>query len=334
MSSNFEELDGPFADPATTTRADHQPSQSWNLPEVESSALGDYNPFESREEKLTGTISSGPGFPPTYSSAEAKILTTAELERRQRELDAKAAELARREEEQNRLAAQAQLRGFGSGPPKNWPPLPQFFPCKPCFYQNIELEINLEYQKVVRVGYYLWIAYASLLALNLLGTAVYFGGTSRFDGGTSFGVALLVFILFVPASYICWFRPLYKAFRSNSSINFFIFFLIAGAQILGLIIQSLGISSSGSCGWLTGLSVIKSDPGVAALLLLIACLFTGLTTACTFYLIHVHKIYRSTGATFGKAREEFARGVVSDPTIRSAALETGLFAARQATSSN
>ncbi|VDP83293.1 unnamed protein product [Echinostoma caproni] len=220
-------------------------TQGSELPRVESSALGDYNPFESRETTLTGNISSAPGYPPAYSPAEAQLLTTAELERRQRELDAKAAELARREEEQNRLAAQAQ-RGLGSGPLKNWPPLPNFFPCKPCFYQDIELEINVEYQKIVKIGYYLWMAYASLLAVNLLGTLIYFAGASTNDGGTVFGVALLVSILCVPASYICWFRPLYKAFRSNSSVNFFIFFLVAAAQILGLGIQSLGISNWGS----------------------------------------------------------------------------------------
>ncbi|VDP58388.1 unnamed protein product, partial [Schistosoma mattheei] len=47
----------------------------------------------------------------------------------------------------------------------------------------------------------------------------------------------------------------------------------------------------------------------------------------------VHRIYRSTGASFGKAKEEFASGVVSDPLIRNSALEAGLFATRQATSS-
>ncbi|THD22236.1 Secretory carrier-associated membrane protein [Fasciola hepatica] len=334
MCAGFNELSSPFADPAITTQSEHQAPQPSDFTRVESSALGDYNPFESREENLTGTISAAPGFPPSYSPAEAQILTTAELERRQRELDAKAAELARREEEQNRLAAEAHLRGYGSGPPKNWPPLPYFFPCKPCFYQNIELEITLEYQKIVRIGYYLWIAYASLLAVNLLGTLVYFAGTSRTDGGTIFGVALLVFILCIPASYICWFRPLYKAFRSNSSVNFFIFFIVAAAQILGLVIQSLGISNWGSCGWLVGLTALKSDPGVGALVLIIASLFTGLTAAYIFYLIHVHKIYRSTGASFGRAREEFARGVISDPTVQSAALETGLFATRRAANPN
>ncbi|TPP66003.1 Secretory carrier-associated membrane protein 3, partial [Fasciola gigantica] len=94
---------------------ENQAPQPSDFTRVESSALGDYNPFESREENLTGIISAAPGFPPPYSPAEAQILTTAELERRQRELDAKAAELARREEEQNRLAAEAHLRGYGSG---------------------------------------------------------------------------------------------------------------------------------------------------------------------------------------------------------------------------
>ncbi|VDO70460.1 unnamed protein product [Schistosoma curassoni] len=50
-------------------------------------------------------------------------------------------------------------------------------------------------------------------------------------------------------------------------------------------------------------------------------------------LFYVHRIYRSTGASFGKAKEEFASGVVSDPLIRNSALEAGLFATRQATSS-
>ncbi|CAL8069456.1 unnamed protein product [Calicophoron daubneyi] len=332
MAHPPDDLESPFADPAAKLNppvSNASESHSQEKPQVETAALSDYNPFETGAADLSGNINTAE-YPPPYSTFEAQRVTAAELERRQKELDAKAAELARREEEQNRLAEQAR-RGNGQGPPNNWPPLPSFFPCKPCFYQDIDLEIIPEYQPVVKFGYYLWIAYAALLLVNLLGSLVYFAGTSKADSGSVFGVAILVCVLFTPLSFICWFRPLYKAFRSNSSVNFFVFFFIFGAQILVMGIQSLGIFNWGSCGWIIGLSAVKEFPACGAFILIIACIFTGLTVACAFYLIRVHRIYRSTGASFGKAKEEFARGMVSEPAVRAAAMETGLYGVRQAT---
>lgn len=329
MMASDDAVENPFNDPVErlTTQTPSEATASVNS-RIQTGALGDYNPFERDTSTLIGTIASNPDFPPPYSSLEAQRLTTTELERRQKELDAKAAELARREAEQNRLAEQ--VRQGSQGPIKNWPPLPSFFPCGPCFYQDIDLEINSEYRRIVRFGYYLWVAYAGLLLINFFGALLYFAGTGRSDGGSLFGVSIIVCIFCIPASFICWFRPLYKAFRSDSSINFFIFFIVFGAQILVLIIQSLGILNWGSCGWITGLAAVKDTPAIGGITLAIACIFTGMAVACAFYLIRVHRIYRNTGASFGKAREEFTRGVSSNPTVQSAAVETGLFAVRNA----
>ncbi|CAI2728677.1 unnamed protein product [Schistosoma spindalis] len=325
-------MENPFADPV----AKLTPAKSHDNPQisrVDTGALDKYNPFEATGDTKHGNHTTNSVPPPPYSATQAQKITTAELERRQKELDAKAAELARREEEQRMREEQNRPVSQGGVTAKNWPPLPSFFPCTPCFYQNIETEIVPEYKRVVKFGYYLWLSYACLLLVNLFTAMVYFAGTSNYYGGSLFGVAILVFIICVPSSYVCWFRPLYKAFRSNSSVNFFIFFIVFGVQVLVMIIQSIGIINWGSCGWITGLAVVRSSPVIGVMSLLVASIFTAVTAISVWYFIHVHRIYRSTGASFGKAKEEFTSGVVSDPLIRNSALEAGLFATRQATSS-
>lgn len=69
------------------------------------------------------------------------------FQRRQEELDRKAAELDRREQQLQGNVPQL----------NNWPPLPDNFFLKPCFYQDIEVEIPPEFQKLVKNLYYIWI---------------------------------------------------------------------------------------------------------------------------------------------------------------------------------
>ncbi|VEL22716.1 unnamed protein product [Protopolystoma xenopodis] len=342
--SGYTQLSNPFADPASVSygepppySAGFTPAASFTAVTVKSEGLDNYNPFEN---KVTSTLSSSePNMTPlndtgSPASQDIRKITNEELEKRQRELDARAAELQRREEEQRRLDERARAGDY-NGAKKNWPPLPSFLPCRPCFYQNIEIEISEEYQKVVRMGYFLWMCYAGLLLINVFGSIFYFAGTQKPDGGSVFGVALLTAILFAPLSYVCWFRPLYKAFRSDSSFNFFVFFFVFFAQVIVMVIQSLGITSLGACGWIVGLAAVREVGWVGAIVLAIAALFTSIAVVSGFFLVHIkithdiviqgtlffkiHRIYRATGASLDKARQEFVSGMSSNPAVIQAA---------------
>lgn len=110
----------------------------------------------------SGTLGSGTtnsngssAAPPSYQKSAAQTITAEDLRRRQEELDRKAAELAAREEALRRSAQYAVREN-------NWPPLPKVCPVGPCFYQDINVEIPVEFQKIVRYAYYLWMCKSSL----------------------------------------------------------------------------------------------------------------------------------------------------------------------------
>ena len=71
------------------------------------------------------------------------------FQRRQEELERKAAELAKREEELKSSPYNARLN--------NWPPVPGCLPCQPCFYQDINVDIPVEFQEMVKRLYHLWL---------------------------------------------------------------------------------------------------------------------------------------------------------------------------------
>jgi len=47
-----------------------------------------------------------------------------------------------------------------------------------------------------------------LISLGYIGTM-----QDSFVTGSTIGLALLFFLAFIPLSFLCWYRPLYKAFR-------------------------------------------------------------------------------------------------------------------------
>ncbi|KAB0391900.1 hypothetical protein E2I00_002117, partial [Balaenoptera physalus] len=105
--------------------------------------------------------------------------------------------------------------------------------------------------------------------------------------------------------YVCWFRPAYKAFRSDSSFNFMAFFFIFGAQFVLTIIQAVGLSGWGA-GWLAAIGFFQTSVGAAVVMLLPAIMFSMSATMMAITIMKVHSIYRGAGGSFQKAQTEAA----------------------------
>jgi hypothetical protein len=154
--------------------------------------------------------------PPQYTQTSAQKLNLSDIEKQQEELNRRAAELERREQ-------MLQNGGNGAASLKNFPPFPTWCPgpIKPCFYQDISREIPVEFQKWVRVLFYLWLFHTFTLGFNIIAALVVF---ITLNQGVTFAFSLFYFALFTPLSYICWFRPAYKGFRLVFYFLSFVFF--------------------------------------------------------------------------------------------------------------
>lgn len=318
--------DNPFADPFAEPSI-QQATQGTRAP----AGLEDYDPFSATpvNNSTTPAVNNGPAGqmtqpvatqpavvnptptsapPPTYTPSAQQQVTSQEFQRRQEELERKAAELARKEQELNNAGAAATRQN-------NWPPLPTVCPVGPCFYQDINVDIPLEFQKVVRMLYYLWMFHVLMLLLNMLGALSLFIAFP--SEGPTFGLAILYACIFAPASYVCWFRTVYKAFRNDSSFNFMVFFVIFFFQLIVSVIWAIGIPGTGACGWVAmGKAFSGGYIGLGILLTLLALAGTALAGATGFMCVWVHRIYRSTGCSFAKAQGEFTTGVMRNDHVQ------------------
>uniref|UniRef100_A0A4W4G9K2 Secretory carrier-associated membrane protein n=1 Tax=Electrophorus electricus TaxID=8005 RepID=A0A4W4G9K2_ELEEL len=197
----------------------------------------------------------------------------------------------------------------------NFPPLPKFIPLKPCFYQDFE-EIPDQHRTLCKRLYYLWILYSATLAANFIGCLAW-----MFAGGgvTNFGMSIIWLILFTPCSYMCWFRPIYKAFKMDSSFNFMAFFFVFMAQFVITIVQAIGIPGWGVCGWLGTVSSFGTSLFASIIMLIPTIMFTVVASCSFIALTKVHHLYRGSGGSMSKAQEEWTTGAWKNPHMQQAA---------------
>ncbi|KAF7652287.1 hypothetical protein LDENG_00098780 [Lucifuga dentata] len=300
----------PFNDPAVTqvTNSNIEPVDQYNpFPAHPSNNIAAHTIPASTTPYQPAVLqpSSEPSPKAAAAAAQANLL------KQQEELERKAAELDRREQE---------LTSRGSaGKENNWPPLPKSFPIKPCFYQDFSEEIPPESQRVCKMIYYLWMFSCVTLFLNMLACLAYFT-TDASAHGMDFGLSILWFILFSPCSFLCWYRPIYKAFKTDSSFSFFFFFFVFFCQVVIFIIQAVGIPKWGNSGWITAFAAISSkQKAVGIIMMVVAAFFTVCAILSIILLKMVHSKYRNTGASFQKAQQEFSQGVFTSKTFQTAA---------------
>ncbi|MEQ2266569.1 Secretory carrier-associated membrane protein 1 [Xenotaenia resolanae] len=83
-------------------------------------------------------------------------------------------------------------------------------------------------------------------------------------------------------------------------------------------------------GWISALTGLNKSIPVGILMILIAALFTALAVLSLIMFKKIHALYRTTGASFEKAQQEFATGVMSNKTVRTAAANAATTAAQGA----
>ncbi|NXK66763.1 SCAM2 protein, partial [Sylvietta virens] len=317
------------------------------LTNASQSGLDEFNPF-SESSQLTNAARTTPAQPSGHSQP-AVLQTSVEptpqavaaaaqagLLQQQAELERKAAELEKKERELQSHAASINPRQ------NNWPPLPKRCPIKPCFYQDFSADIPADYQRICKMLYYLWMLHSITLLLNLLACLAWFSvDNSR---GVDFGLSILWLILFTPCAFLCWYRPIYKAFRQvlsfflcngdvslrGRSFGFFVFFFIFFCQIAIYIIQAVGIPGWGDSGWIAALSEVHGNLAVAVIMMVVAAFFTLCAVLSLFLLKQVHSLYRRTGASFQRAQEEFSQGILTNRSFQNAAAGVASSAAQSA----
>lgn len=190
----------------------------------------DPNPFEEEEvNPFSKGAGSGSKFNfPSLSSlplgfgnkhdatVDIPLETTNDSKKKAKELSAWEADLKRREMDIKRREDALSSAGV-SVEEKNWPP---FFPI---IHHDIAKEIPIHAQRLQYLAFASWLGIVLCLVWNVIAVTVCWikGG-----GVKIFFLATIYALLGCPLSYLLWYRPLYRAMRTDSAVKFGWFFLL------------------------------------------------------------------------------------------------------------
>ncbi|XP_057738792.1 secretory carrier-associated membrane protein-like isoform X3 [Arachis stenosperma] len=237
------------------------------------------------------------------ATVDIPLDASTDLKKKEKELQAKEAELRRREQEVRRKEEAAARAGIVIEE-KNWPP---FFPI---IHHDITNEIPVHLQRMQYVAFSSLLGLVACLSWNIIAvTAAWIKG----EGVKIWFLSLIYFIAGVPGAYVLWYRPLYRAFRKDSALNFgwfFMFYIIhIGFCILAAVAPPIVFKGKSLTGILSAIDVI-GDHTLIGIFYFIGFGFFCLETLVSIWVLQqVYMYFRGSGQA-AEMKREAARGAV------------------------
>ncbi|KAJ3692554.1 hypothetical protein LUZ60_011649 [Juncus effusus] len=244
----------------------------------------DVNPFASveRESKVPPAKGFGERIGPTFNIPLGNMDA-----RKERELAKLEEELKRREKDIKQREDALTRAGAMNIEEKNWPPI------FPIIHHDIANEIPLHAQKLQYLAFASWLGLILCLVWNIIAVLVCW---VRGGGIMIFLLAIIYALSGCPLSYILWYRPLYRAMKTDSVLKFggfFLFYMIhIGFCVLAAIAPPIVFKGESLTGILATIDAF-SDSALVGVFYLIGFAFFSLESVLSVWVLQrVYAFFR------------------------------------------
>ncbi|KAL5715333.1 Secretory carrier-associated membrane protein 5 [Ranunculus cassubicifolius] len=226
-----------------------------------------------------------------------------DLRKKEKDLQAKEAELRKREQEVRRKEEAASRAGIVLEP-KNWPP---FFPI---IHHDIATEIPIHLQRMQYLAFSTFLGLVGCLLWNIVAvTTAWIKG----EGVKIWFLAVIYFISGVPGGYVLWYRPLYRAMRTESAFKFgwfFLFYVIhIGFCIFAAVAPPIFFKGKSLTGILPAVDLV-SGHAIVGIFYFIGFAFFVIESLLSISVIQqVYMYFRGSGKA-AEMKREAARGAM------------------------
>ncbi|XP_075098247.1 secretory carrier-associated membrane protein 1-like isoform X2 [Nicotiana tabacum] len=267
------------------------------------------NPFSNPVSVAPATnsrLSPLPHEPADYdrgATVDIPLDNSKDLKNKEKELQAKEAELRKKEQELKRREDAIARAGIVIEE-KNWPP---FFPI---IHHDIANEIPIHLQNLQYVAFTTLLGLAACLLWNLIAVTV---AWIKGQGITIWLLAIIYLISGVPGAYVLWYRPLYRAMRTDSALKFGWFFLCylfhIGFCIIAAVAPPIFFKGKSLAGILPAIDLLGWN-GLVGVFYFIGFAFFCLESLISIWVIQqVYMYFRGSGKA-AEMKKEAARSTM------------------------